>query len=327
MFSPQTAGRSLGTARERQRPPSGRPLESGRGAVPRALLLLDHHRLDRRGHAVLDLDYDHARADRLDRLVEVDVTAVDRDAARVLDRVGDVLRCHRSEEPAVVAGLVRDREHRLVEQRRALLGLGGGVGLGALGGDGAALGRGDRSARRGLGQLARDQVVAEITLRDVDDGALGAEVLVVGEEDGLGHRGLALAVAVAVVAPRTAALVAVLAVVADVRQERDLACALDRRGDLVLVPAAGARDAARADLAAVRDELAERRDVLVVDLVDLVAAVLAGLPAAGAGPTLLLTPARRPAALLCHWKTFRVLRVSRRPWDARSCRARGAGLS
>jgi hypothetical protein len=52
-----------------------------------------------------------------------------------------------------------------------------------------------------------------------------------------------------VVAAAAAALVAVLAVVADVRQQSDLAGALDGRRDLVLVTAAGARDAARADLA------------------------------------------------------------------------------
>src|SRR3954454_16721445 len=111
--------------------------------------------------------------------------------------------------------------------------------------------------------------------------------------------GLAVAVAVAI-AVRTAALVARVAGVAHVGEQRDLARPLDRRRDLVLVPAAGARDAARADLAAVGDELAERADVLVVDLVDFVAAVLARLPATGTGPTLLVTPARRPAALLCH---------------------------
>src|SRR3954454_8348368 len=118
-----------------------------------------------------------------------------------------------------------------------------------------------------------------------------------------------LAVAVAVVA--TAALVTRLARVADVREQRDLSRALDRGRDLVLVPAAGAGDAARADLAAVADELAEGRDVLVIDVVDLVAAVLAGLPAAGAGPTLLVTPARRPAALLCHLRRPFVCCVSR----------------
>ena len=51
--------------------------------------------------------------------------------------------------------------------------LGGGVGDRALGGDGAALGRLDRAARRRLGELARDQEVAQVALGDVDDGALG----------------------------------------------------------------------------------------------------------------------------------------------------------
>src|SRR3954465_10284648 len=86
--------------------------------------------------------------------------------------------------------------------------------------------------------------------------------------------GLALAVAGAVGA--TAALVARLAGVAYVRKQRDLTGALDGGRDLVLVPAAGAGDAPRADLAAVADELAERRDVLVVAVLDFVAAVLAG---------------------------------------------------
>src|SRR5215216_6201065 len=43
----------------------------------RGLLLLDHHRLDGRCHARLDLDDDHPRADGLDRLLEVDVAAID----------------------------------------------------------------------------------------------------------------------------------------------------------------------------------------------------------------------------------------------------------
>src|SRR3954454_6597203 len=133
-----------------------------------------------------------------------------------------------------------------------------------------------------------------------------------------------LAVAVAVVA--TAALVTRLARVADVREQRDLAGALDGGRDLVLVPAAGAGYTPRADLAAVADELAERRDVLVVDVLDLVAAVLAGLPAAGAGPALLVTPARRPAALLCHLRRPFVCCVSRGAAGAHeSARAVGAG--
>ena len=73
-------------------------------------------------HAVADLDRDHAGADRLDRLLEVDLAAVDVDAAGLLDRVDDVLRGDRAEQAAVVAGLVGDGEHGLVEQRGALLG-------------------------------------------------------------------------------------------------------------------------------------------------------------------------------------------------------------
>ena len=87
---------------------------------------------------------------------------------------------------------------------------------------------------------------------------------------------------------------------ADVRQQRELAGALDRARDLVLMPAAGARDAARADLAAVGDELLEGGDVLVVDELHLVAAVLAGLPASAAPSGLAIPPACRPAALLGH---------------------------
>src|SRR5690349_1635007 len=103
----------------------------------------------------------------------------------------------------------------------------------------------------------------------------------------------------------TAATAAALALVrpgalADVRQQRQLAGALDRAGDLVLVPTARARDAARTDLAPVADELAEGVDVLVVDELDLVPAVLAGLPASAASTGLAITPARRPAALLRH---------------------------
>src|SRR6185295_14277624 len=91
------------------------------------LLLLDDHRLDGRGDAVLDLDVDHAGADRADRLLEVDLAAIDLDAAGLLDRVDDVLRRDRAEQTAVVARLVRDREHRAAEHGggvlRALVGL------------------------------------------------------------------------------------------------------------------------------------------------------------------------------------------------------------
>src|SRR5215216_658848 len=112
---------------------------------------------------------------------------------------------------------------------------------------------------------------------------------------GMARLPVAVAVATALVAP---ALVA--AVGPDVWQQGELAGALDGGRDLVLVAAARARDAARADLASVRDELPQRGDVLVVDELHLVAAVRAGLATAAAGPALPITPARRPAALLRH---------------------------
>jgi hypothetical protein len=122
----------------------------------------------------------------LDRLVEVDLAAVDRDAARLLDGVGDVLRGDRAEQAPVVAGLLADREDGLVEQLGALGGAGDGLLRCALLGGRAALGRVDGAPGRRLGGLARDQVVAQVALGDVDDGALLAERLDVLEQDRLG---------------------------------------------------------------------------------------------------------------------------------------------
>src|SRR3954447_22491001 len=132
--------------------------ELARGAAAR-LLLLDDHRLDGRRDAGRDLDDDHPRADGLDRLVEVDVAPVDRDAAGVVDRIGDVLRRDRSEESPVLTRLMRDREHGAVEQLRALARPRLGVGDRALGCLLAPAGRLDRAPGGGLGELARDQEV------------------------------------------------------------------------------------------------------------------------------------------------------------------------
>jgi hypothetical protein len=88
-----------------------------------------------------------------------------------------------------------------------------------------------------------------------------------------------------------------------VGQQRDFAGALDGAGDLALVPAAGARDAARADLAALGDEPAQAGDVLVVDLLDLVLAVRTRLAAPGTGSALLVPATSRlrwALALLGH---------------------------
>src|SRR3954447_4664437 len=103
-------------------------------------------------------------------------------------------------------------------------------------------------------------------------------------------------VATAAAAATTAAAFALVCsgALADVRKQRKLTRPLDRRCDLVLVPAAGAGDATRPDLAAVGHELLEGGDVLVIDELHLVAAVLAGLPASAAPFGLAITPARRP---------------------------------
>jgi hypothetical protein len=72
----------------------------------------------------------------------------------------------------------------------------------------------------------------------------------------------------------------VVAALGNVREQGQLARSLDGSGHLALVTAAGTRDPARADLPAVGDETPQRRQILVVDLLDLVAAVRAGLPPA-----------------------------------------------
>src|SRR5439155_18008341 len=100
--------------------------------------------------------------------------------------------------------------------------------------------------------------------------------------------GTALAVSFAAGAGVPAALI-------DVGQQRQLASPLDRARDLHLMAAAGARDPPRADLALLGDELPQGGDVLVVDLLHLLTAVLARLAPAAAGPALLVTPANRLA--------------------------------
>jgi hypothetical protein len=180
-------------ARLRHRVPAGRLREPSRAAVVRGasrkeLLLFDDHRLDGRGDVVGDLDDHHARPDGLDRLVEVDLALVELDAAGLADRIDDVLRGDGAEQAAVVAGLVRDREHRLVQELGVVAGLGGGLLERLVGLDLTALRGRDRALGGGLRELARDQVVAQVALRDVDDRPAAAQRLVVLEHDRLGHR-------------------------------------------------------------------------------------------------------------------------------------------
>src|SRR4051794_11669229 len=90
--------------------------------------------------------------------------------------------------------------------------------------------------------------------------------------------------------------------VRDVRKKAQFPGALYRDRELLLVPAAGAGDASRADLALLAHRAAQHAEVLVVDDVDLVLAELAGLAPAAARCALLVTPARclLPTTCFCH---------------------------
>src|SRR4051794_25562040 len=94
--------------------------------------------------------------------------------------------------------------------------------------------------------------------------------------------------------------------VGHVGQEAKLAGTLDRDRELLLVPAAGARDASRADLALLAHRAAQRAEVLVIDDVDLVAAELARLAPAASRWPLLVTPAHclLPATSFCHARSL-----------------------
>src|SRR5438067_12806110 len=76
--------------------------------------------------------------------------------------------------------------------------------------------------------------------------------------------------------------------VGHIRNQRDLARALDRGLQVALVHRARAGDAARQDFAALRHERADQLDVLVIDVVDLVRAELAHLAAPEQRPPLAL---------------------------------------
>src|SRR3954447_26498899 len=77
-----------------------------------------------------------------------------------------------------------------------------------------------------------------------------------------------------------------LPALADVGKQADLTGALDRARELRRVAPAGAGDARGADLALVAHRAPEPRDVLVVDRLDLVAAIRAGLAAPASGRAL-----------------------------------------
>src|SRR6185437_9412241 len=141
-----------------------------------------------RGDAPGHLDRDHVRAGGLDRVLQLDLAAVQLQSARLAYRVNDVLRGDRAEQATVVARLLWDREDGLLQQRRVLVGPLRRLARGALSGLDAPLSLGDRARRGRLGQLARHQVVAQVAGSDVHDVATLAERVHTLQQDRLSHR-------------------------------------------------------------------------------------------------------------------------------------------
>src|SRR3954451_17413522 len=92
------------------------------GVTVTASLLFDDHGLDRCRDALGHRDLDHVSAQFPDRLVEPHLAVIDLEPACLPGRVRDLLGRDGAEEAAVVTGSVGDREHRLGEKRRSLLG-------------------------------------------------------------------------------------------------------------------------------------------------------------------------------------------------------------
>src|SRR3954451_15980737 len=69
-----------------------------------------NNRLDLSGDSLVHLDRDHVRPGRADRILELALPPVELQAARLLDRLDDVLRRDRAEQPPVVTCGLRNRE-------------------------------------------------------------------------------------------------------------------------------------------------------------------------------------------------------------------------
>src|SRR3954452_1814585 len=120
----------------------------------------------------------------------------------------------------------------------------------------------------------------------------------------------------------------------NVGQQTELARTLHRAGQLALVATAATGDASGADLALLRELTANSGEVLVVDDVDLVPAIRAGLAPACAGSSLSIAaaPAAGAAGLLatarltCHLlhSPHRFQRKSPRSRDSEECIGRKA---
>src|SRR5204863_9697187 len=138
-----------------------------------------------RRHILEQLDRDLVAPDPLDRLRQVELAAVDADALRLPDPVGDVGRRHRAEQRAGLAGADVEADLLAFELLHQLLSLLEALGLVARSAGGELLELGDAARRGRLGEPARQQVVAREAGRDVHDLAAETDLLDVLAEDDL----------------------------------------------------------------------------------------------------------------------------------------------
>src|SRR5690348_16240798 len=192
------------------------------------------------------------RAHGLDRVAELDPAPVELGAARLAHGRGDVRRADRAEQATAAARPPPHPHVQALELGRHGLGVLNAADLPGRPGPLDQLDLLLGAAGPGYRETPRDQVVAAVAGRDVHHITGGAETAHFLGEDEL-HR-------------CTTHLPYSLARRARVRKQRHLAGVLDRRRDVPLVAGAVTGHPAGADLAAVRDVLAQQAGVLVVDV-------------------------------------------------------------
>ena len=207
-------------------------------------------------------------AGRLDGVAQLDAATIDVDVRHGLDGIGDHLSGNGTEQLTLFAHLGFDLDERAVERFLDLAGVGKAV-LFALGDVVLALLELLQVALRSEdGNLLREQVVVGKTGGHVHDVAFTALALQFLEQDDFHGSSLRLAAAT-------------VAATADgghrVGHQSHLAGALHGVRDVALMLGAGTRHAARLDLSAIGNVLAQHLRVFVVDVLRVLFAELAEL--------------------------------------------------
>src|SRR5215211_1962527 len=150
--------------------------------------LRDDERLDLDPDVLEDVDCDLVAADPLDRVGEVDLSAVDPDLASAPELVGDVGRRHRAKQRPARSGVHVEAEDGLAEGLRDLLRLLEAPGLVARALGLPLLELGHLRGRRRLGETPWLEVVPHEPARDVHDLAAQADLVDVLQEDDVHQR-------------------------------------------------------------------------------------------------------------------------------------------